>query len=76
MSGYARGIVAFLVGLLLSYLVSTFLNSAGAGVFTAVCFFGALIYAEICEHNQRCEKQSSSKSPVSRINKRNETDSK
>ena len=72
MSGYMRGVVAFVVGLVFSYLVATFLNSGEAGIFTAVCFFGALIYAEFCEHNQRCEKEASS--TADRINKRNHSD--
>lgn len=68
MSGYVRGVVAFVAGMVLSYLVAALLNSGEAGIFTAVCFFGALIYAEFCEHNQRCEKEASS--TANRINKR------
>lgn len=54
--GYIKGIIVFVIGLSVSYFMASLLGSGEAGVFTAICIFGALIFAELNIHNEQTKK--------------------
>lgn len=54
--GYIKGIIVFVIGLSVSYFMASLLGSGEAGVFTAICFFGALIFAELNIRNEQTKK--------------------
>lgn len=54
--GYIKGIISFVIGLSVSYIMASLLGSGEGGVFTAICFFGALIFAELNIHNEQTKK--------------------
>lgn len=54
--GYIKGIIVFVIGLSVSYIMASLFGSGEGGVFTAICFFGALIFAELNIHNEQTKK--------------------